>query len=190
MANGTWIQTYSNKKLDFLDPDPDSIIIGDIAIALSRTCRFAGHTEWFYSVAQHSVNTAMVAPNDTVALYALLHDAHEAYTGDIPQPLKRLLPAVLMIEDRIQVAIYTALGIPYPSLDTIAKIKEIDMRMLVTENRKMFLSNLWDFEVEGYNRDEADTDYWNSTTAQHTFLFTYRVLESRNAQRAKVKSEN
>lgn len=69
--------------------------LGDIANALSKICRFAGHTKQFYSVAQHSMHVASLVSylggTKEEILQALLHDAPEAYVVDVPTPLKRLL---------------------------------------------------------------------------------------------------
>lgn len=86
----SWIQTYSGKAFDLWDPQPDQIDITDIAHALSLQCRFNGHCRQFYSVAQHSVLVARLLP-EPLRLYGLLHDAAEAYIGDIVRPLKERL---------------------------------------------------------------------------------------------------
>ena len=83
-----WIQTYSGRRFCPTNPNPEAIVIQDIAHALSMQCRFSGHTSRFYSVAQHSVGVSYLCdPED--ALWGLLHDASEAYLVDIPNPLKR-----------------------------------------------------------------------------------------------------
>jgi len=89
-----WITTFSGRTLDYLNPRPEAIHIDDIALHLSRMPRFSGATKRFYSVAQHSCGVERIIR----ALYgldscrlryeALLHDAHEAYMGDVPTPLK------------------------------------------------------------------------------------------------------
>lgn len=76
--------------INVIDPDPQDIHLEDIARALANTSRWAGHTPHYYSVAEHSIRVAMlVEPHHK--LQALLHDAAEAYLGDIPTPIKRLL---------------------------------------------------------------------------------------------------
>lgn len=100
----TWINTLSGKHLDFTNISPDSICIEDIAAALSNICRFTGHLEEFYSVAQHSVRVSYLVPPE-FALEALMHDAAEAYCNDISSPLKALLPEYRVIEDRIEAVI-------------------------------------------------------------------------------------
>ncbi len=117
------IRTRSGKDFDPADPKPESIDPRDIAWSLGRLPRFVGHTSAAtpLSVAQHSTAVADEAhamlgkqrPEmvTTCRLHALLHDASEAYTGDIPSPIKRLLGArILVIETKIQEAIYEAIG--------------------------------------------------------------------------------
>lgn len=81
------LTTFSGRVVFPLDPDPGDISIVDIAHALSLTCRFNGHTTRFYSVASHSVYVSFAVPEED-ALWALLHDASEAYLCDIPRPVK------------------------------------------------------------------------------------------------------
>jgi 5'-deoxynucleotidase YfbR-like HD superfamily hydrolase len=71
-----------------LDARPDEVSILDIAHSLSHQCRFSGHTHEFYSVAEHSVRVSQIVPAPH-QLWALLHDAAEAYLLDWPRPLKQ-----------------------------------------------------------------------------------------------------
>lgn len=126
----TWIETRSGKRFDYDNPSPDSIDIDDIAYALSNLCRFTGHVR-FFSVAEHSVLVAgRVAPE--LRLAALLHDASEAYLGDIASPLKYLLPDYKRIEARVEACIFDRFNISH-RLDDWAKIKHADQDALLTE---------------------------------------------------------
>jgi 5'-deoxynucleotidase YfbR-like HD superfamily hydrolase len=83
----SWIQTFTKKKFDPFHPDPSLICIEDIAHALAFTNRFGGHGKRFYSVAQHSLLVSALSAHDD-ELSGLLHDATEAYLGDILTPIK------------------------------------------------------------------------------------------------------
>lgn len=83
----TWMQTYTGRKFEPMTPTLDQFDIQDIAHALSMICRFGGHTKRFYSVAEHSVHVSHHCHPDD-ALAGLLHDAAEAYVGDLIRPIK------------------------------------------------------------------------------------------------------
>lgn len=127
------IQTYSGGVLNFDFPEEHQFSIYDIAHALSNICRFTGHTTSFYSVAQHCVLVSMIVP-PSVALKGLLHDADEAYLGDVAAPLKALLPDYKAIEARVARALYTHFGLN-PAADPL--IKHADHLALVTEARDL-----------------------------------------------------
>src|SRR3990167_7144636 len=109
----TWIQTYTGKRFNLLDPDIDSIDIEDIAHALSMQCRYTGHTLVFYSVAEHSVHVSRITDSSD-SLWGLLHDASEAYLGDVASPLKHsgLMQGYIALEERVQAAICQKFGLP------------------------------------------------------------------------------
>jgi hypothetical protein len=150
----TWIETFGGKRFDLLDPKPEQVDLADIAHALARINRFTGHTSRCYSVAEHSIYVqALVArdhPKNILLLaHALLHDAEEAYVGDVSSPLKwamrELAPGMGVTEfDRIasraQTAILEALSLPEPTDEQEAIIKKADLLMLRTE-RAAFLPN-------------------------------------------------
>ncbi len=91
---------HSGHDIDPLNVKPADITIEDIAHGLSMTCRFAGQCRLYYSVAQHSVLVSTLVP-ESMALWGLLHDASEAYLGDIYGPLKQYLPNYLAIENHL-----------------------------------------------------------------------------------------
>lgn len=127
------ILTASGRYFDFTKPAPSAIALNDIATALSRICRFTGHTTKFYSVAQHSVLVSHAVP-EQYALQGLMHDASEAYLGDVSSPLKQLLPDYRDIEHRVEQAIRERYHLP-ATLDE--SVKFADLRLLVTERRDL-----------------------------------------------------
>lgn len=83
------ILTYSGNFINPLEVNPEDIRLLDIAHSLSNLCRYNGHVDHFYSVAQHSVIVAQqFEPFSYLRRWALLHDASEAYLGDVVAPLK------------------------------------------------------------------------------------------------------
>ena len=85
------ISVYDGEYFDLLEPDRSVYTINTIAHALSNLCRYTGHVNRFYSVAEHSVFVSLAVPKK-FALEALFHDASEAFLGDVSSPLKKLLP--------------------------------------------------------------------------------------------------
>ena len=124
------IQLASGAMFDLLNPDPSVITIDVIAHALSRLCRFTGHVSTaHYSVAEHSVRVSWLVP-DHDAREGLLHDAAEAFVGDVAAPLKRLLPDYQAIEKRVELAVAERFGLLYP---WPLSVKEADIDMLRLE---------------------------------------------------------
>lgn len=168
------------------------IDILDIAHALSNMCRYSGHCKKFYSVAEHSVLVSNIVktlwPDDVDAQWAgLLHDATEAYVGDVTTPLKVLLPAFIEIEDRLAVDIAKTFKIKWTKR-TVERVKIADMIALSTEARKLFADvSHWD-SIRKY---EPRSDLLNSAfpmqsheRARRLFLREFRkVGELKNAVR-------
>lgn len=141
----TWTQTYTGKALDLVDPQPEDICIEDIAHGLANTCRFTGQCLGNSNVAQHSVLVSefvLAVPRKTLdteawrklGLVALLHDASEAFLGDVSTQLKQLLPYYLELEERMMRVIFTKFGLDYEMLHD-PRIKSADLTGLATEKR-------------------------------------------------------
>lgn len=137
--NGPGVIATSTGYFDLAAPRPEDVDLGDIALALSRLARFTGQGARVYSVAAHSAWCAGEAARRGLSVdlqrLALMHDAAEAYVGDVSRPLKLLLPAFKEIEAGVWRAICARFDLPE---DLPAEIKEIDNLALATEAAAMF----------------------------------------------------
>ena len=130
----TWIQTRHRIAFSLEEPRVTDVHIHDIAHALAHLCRFNGHTRTFYSVAEHSVRCSYIVDRD-FALDALLHDAAEAYIGDVSSPLKLALgEAWSDLENRVAGVVAEAFGLLWPIPRCV---HAADQRMLATEVRDL-----------------------------------------------------
>lgn len=135
---GNWMQTATGRKFYPSDPRAEDICIDDIAHALAHVCRFGGHTPAHYSVAQHSVFVSQVVEqlggSAEEVRYGLLHDASEAYLGDVVWPLKRCpeMAGYRALEKRVEAAIEERFGLP---AEMPAIVKHADLVLLATEKR-------------------------------------------------------
>jgi hypothetical protein len=127
------IHTFSGVSFDVANPRAADVRIEDIAHALALQCRFNGHTRHFYSVAQHSVLVSYEVP-DSVALDALLHDAAEAYVGDIVRPVRRAIPEFDAMEARVHRTIAERFGVR-PTMPS--EVREADDRVLAREKEDL-----------------------------------------------------
>ncbi|KFD18376.1 hypothetical protein GTPT_2566 [Tatumella ptyseos ATCC 33301] len=133
----SWIYTNSGEHFNFISPRPEQICIDDIACGLSNICRFTGQLNEFYSVAQHSVLASHIVPPE-FAFEALMHDAQEAYLGDVSSPLKGLLPDYRRIERIVEMVIRMNYGLPAVMSSVV---KHADLTLLATERRDFDLDD-------------------------------------------------
>lgn len=138
----SWILTHTGKRFDLLEPDVDMIDPRDISHSLAHLCRFTGHTSEFYSVAQHSCIVAELVPEE-YKLAALLHDAPEAYLGDMTRPLKQWMPDYRGFEDVIWTRVCERFDL---ALELPASVHRADLIALATERRDLMPSDpaIWD----------------------------------------------
>ena len=135
------VSTKSGRRVALLNPSPSQIVIGDIAHGLAHQCRFNGQTSKFYSVAQHSVLVASILPRE-LRLAGLLHDASEAYLGDVVQPLKELLPDYQAIEAKFCEVLGMRFGVNLQHNDAI---RHADLVVLATERRDLMPMDMADW---------------------------------------------
>lgn len=170
-----WIQTVSGGKFHLLAPTPEEVNLDDITWSLSMQCRYVGHVDRHYSVAEHSwLLSYAVAPEH--ALHALMHDATEAYVGDMSGPLKLLLPAYKEIENKIWDAIAQKFGIT-PELP--AEVKDADARILLNERVALMPNTRYPWgsvehlePLPGWITPEG----WNQQQARERFIDRYLEL--------------
>lgn len=171
-----WMQTHSGKKFYPFDPKPDQICIQDISHALGMNCRFNGHVKKFYSVAEHSVLASYMVPEED-ALWALLHDAAEAYISDPPKPFKDgISEHIDPHERRILEVIAEKYGLemPYPE-----SVKKADWKMIIAERVEVLSdqSLLWD-TVDSFEGTvpEISFNFWFPERAALMFLKRFSEL--------------
>lgn len=189
---GGWIQTAAGRKFYPLDPRPEDVDVVDIAHALANICRFTGHTRVFYSVAQHSVIASMYA-NPGHELPVLLHDAAEAYLGDIARPWKRYLmvrspsagwPSLKDVEKRLLEVIFRALDCPPLMVSDQKEIDRLDAIMLATEARDLMSPLLpeWHHTPEnGFQVLPDEIKPWSPLQATRAFLNRFHDLKGGKA---------
>ncbi len=142
----SWIQTYTGRSFTPLAPRAEDLDIADIAHSLSLLCRFNGHCETFYSVAEHSLRVSAACPPEH-ARWGLLHDAAEAYLSDLPRPVKREIPFFRECEDRLLRIIADHFDLPWPMPPEVAAA---DTLLLATEARDLMVAPpaSWELGVE------------------------------------------
>lgn len=183
-----WITTYTGKRFSPLYPQPQDVDIVDIAHALSRICRFGGHTKEFYSVAQHCYYVAEIVDewiqttrrywHRYVVTQALLHDASEAYLGDVVTPVKATMNDYKKAETNLQEVIFEGLKIPFPVQggEVCQAIKKADQRMFLTEYISLFGTKPWVEVPEGiepWGALDEGIDCWTPEIAEINFLGLY-----------------
>lgn len=168
---GDWMQTATGGMFWPLDPRPDEIDVLDIAHALANMCRYGGHCLRFYSVAEHSVLMARAVSKEN-RMWALMHDASEAYIVDVPRPLKRFLAGYNAAEDAVMDAVCIKFGLPS---EMPAEVKAADNAILFAE----MLQNMapppkaWAGQVEPL---EVTLKFWTPDQARDQFIATYKEI--------------
>lgn len=175
------ILTFSGKFIDLFDPKPDDITLEDIAHGLACCNRFAGHTKRPITVAQHSVYVARVSDS----LQGLLHDASEAYLGDMTKWLKESpeLGHYRDVEDKLQRIIYQKYGCPEEMTPEVAYADKLMLRFEGGEGYGLKVWNDWLMKLPNYPPVSLDERArigawmpWSWRQSKEAFLTCYRGL--------------
>ena len=174
-TDDSWIQTYTGRKFWPHDPEPDDIVIEDVAHALALANRYTGHTREPYSVAQHCVIMSWLCPDKK---WALMHDAAEAYLSDVARPVKRYLQGYAEMEDRLLACVAGKFGLAMPIPDCV---HEWDKIMLTAERRDLINHKGEDwFHIRGVTTLSYAIQAWPWSVAEKEFLHQFNKLWSNN----------
>lgn len=169
---GDWMQTYTGRAFWPLDPRQEEVDIIDIAQALSKQCRYAGHCLGFYSVAEHSCHISDRCPVD-LALWGLLHDASEAYLTDVIRPIKPHLIEYSVFEAKIMRVIAQRFGLAWPMP---TEIKRLDNAILANEQQQIMADPPRDWQLKEPMLDPFIIPGWQPPQAYDEFMIRFRRL--------------
>jgi 5'-deoxynucleotidase YfbR-like HD superfamily hydrolase len=173
--NPPYVSTFLGNRFFLTRPRIDDVDIEDIAHGLAYQCRFNGQTRSFYSVAQHSLMVADLVA-EPLRLSALLHDAAEAYLGDMVKPLKNLFPEFSTIEAQVMAIIGERFGIDLSHLDPA--IKRADLIALATEKRDLMPHSTEDWaNLAGIEPLAAAIEPMSPQDAKRAFLDAFAALQ-------------
>lgn len=171
------LTTYTGRNFDFNNITKDSIYIPDVLHALPSLNRFLGHSSRPYSVGEHTLRGSVLCnelgftPEQT--LYWFIHDFTEAYVGDCPTPLKRLLPSFKDYEAQVEGAILKHLDLREPTEEEYDLVKRIDATMLVLEMRDLTLH-----EYEKFVNDDVYLDILEDEKHKiNNYEFSVKIIE-------------
>ena len=180
--------TYTGRTFYPMDPRADDIDPRDIAHALGMQCRYNGHVRRYYSVGEHCVKMSQTFTDPHLALWALLHDATEAYVGDMIRPLKRSMPEYVAAEGAVMVQIGMKFGLFQPERVTLLQevlgfspseiaimpheVEDADNRILLTEREVLLNQNghSWGHGLEELEPLDVEIECWSPGLAEHLYL--------------------
>lgn len=187
-----YMLTAHRKKFTFFPVKPDAIDFRDIAHSLAKLPRYNGHgpIDLHYSVAEHSVLMANhayftfegeIKHAAAFALAVLLHDAHEAYTGDLTIAAKGAAGHnYKLLCDATQFEINAKFNVFSMASSFADEIKELDRRILLNERPAIYPgSEPWEWESE-YDPLPIDRIYgWSPTMARDMMIGHFMILANR-----------
>lgn len=201
MNEKSFMQTFTGKRFFPMEPHPEDFDILDIGHSLSLQCRFNGHCLCFYSVAEHCVRVSELLEkthnSGMLTFWGLLHDASEAYLGDIVRPLKFHLPEYGKIEKNVEKSLIIGkFNLPWPMPP---EVKWADDVLLATEKRDLLcpVADQWRATEEPLSErispmtsDQAMTAYihaFNRAKGWATQKVEYNKTSSSKVKRTRKK---
>jgi len=170
----SWLQTYTGVQFYPFRATPEMINIEDIAHQLAYQTRYRGALEDYYSIAEHCVlGSQVIDPN--YALEFLLHDAEEAYLGDMSAPIKRFMPDFARLGDEIRDVIFNKYGL---TAGVSEAVHQLDLAICITEKTDGFADSLdWGWE-NTVDKLELVPQYWSPQESEDLFLSRFEELTS------------
>jgi len=200
-SDSPWLQVLGGVAFDLVNPRAELVDFNTVARVLSRVARFGGHTErGTLSVAQHCLEGSEAILRDhgdrLAAAAFLIHDAHEAYIGDMPTPVRDALcacadellnwdgrnpvrGAIKLLKERLDGAIYPAAGLPWPLPQVVsARVSEYDERMCNTERLARLAPSPrpWPMFDDLAPVAGVDTHAWSEGTIRSLYVNACRML--------------
>lgn len=189
------LKTYTGRIFDFNNITKDSIYIPDVLHALPSLNRFLGHSSRPYSVGEHTLRGYLMCHElgftPEQKLYWFIHDFTEAYVGDCPTPLKKLLPNFKDYEAQVEKAILEHLNLREPTEEEYNLVKRIDATMLVLEMRDLTLHDYQNFINEDvYDEMISDMSHKISNNPLNSHEVRTSLKEIFNQLMKLVKGDN
>jgi hypothetical protein len=181
LTSGNLIRTFTGKELNPFELKPEDVVIEDIAHSLACLNRFCGHTSRPISVGQHSVYVARLCEGTRFEMKALLHDAAEAYFGEITRWIKRMpqFAAYREVEEAAQAMIWKKFGCTSDGMEE--PIRVADRLMVRYEGLKGFGP---EFKIDDPDYPDITVEEskkigkwapWNWRESEEIFLVHYRM---------------
>lgn len=166
--------TVGGRVLDLQRLRPEDIRLEDIAHNLGCLIRWSGQTVRPLTVAEHCVWIARSA-EERHAVEALLHDAAEAYVGDVVRPIKYAggMRWYRQLEDKVEAVIAERFGLPHPMTPAV---RRLDNRMLRTEIEQLLQPGIYEFAPRVRPLD-VTLACWPFRRAEREFLREARKLD-------------
>jgi len=157
----TIMQTYTGRVIDTKNVRVEDIDLMDIAHSLSQICRYGGHCQRFYSVAEHSILVSKLVPEEH-AKWGLMHDASEAYLNDLVHGFKTQLNDYYALEKQLMKLIAERFNLPWPMNELV---KQVDVRLVADEMYNLFYESLlvsgpyYKVKIHGWRDTKAEREF-------------------------------